>query len=207
MTAKVLVVLLVLGLAGLFVHTRREMTVPPARALQDFPVLLHEWRSVGQVSFDQATLSVLRPSDYLMRQYDNEQGRRVGLYVGYHGGGPGVGPIHSPRNCLPGAGWHLLRSNPMTVETPAGPVHLVRAAYAKGDEGTIYYYWYQVRGRTMTGDMELKLAELRNSFLDRRKDAAFVRVDVPLRQEQGADEAVAAFIRRVYPMLLTYLPS
>ena len=64
-----------------------------------------------------------------------------------------------------------------------------------------------LRGATMAGDYELKLAELRNAFLHGRRDAAFIRLDVPLAQAAGADEAVADFVTRLYPLLLDYLPQ
>lgn len=207
MKARILVIVLLLSVGAYFVHTRMDTPMSTVQALGGFPPLLDEWRSVGQVAFDSRTLSVLRPTDYLFRQYEGKNGRQLGLYIGFHGGGKGAGPIHSPRNCLPGSGWLMLSSSFMSVDTPAGPVQLVRATYAKGEEGAVYYYWYQVRGHSITDDFALKVAELRNAFLDGRRDAAFIRLDVPLEQEKGADEAVAAFIARMYPVLLTFLPS
>lgn len=207
MNARVLVVLVVLGLAAGVVYSGREVVVPQARMLRDFPAMLQNWRSVGQVSFDERTLAVLRPSDYLMRQYRNSDGQDLFLYVGYHSGGKDVGPIHSPRNCLPGSGWMELDSGKMTVNTPSGAVHLVRATYAKGDEGSVYYYWYQMRDETLTEDWELKVSELWNSLVDKRKDAAFIRISVPLAQEKNSDKVVETFIINMYPVLRKFLPS
>lgn len=206
MRIRVLVVLVFLAAGAWFSHARVENAVPPAMALDGFPPVLGEWRSVGQVAFDGATLAVLRPTDYLLRLYANGAGRRIGLYVGYHGGGRNAGAIHSPRNCLPGAGWMQLDSARMDVPTPEGVVRLARATYAKGAEGSIYYYWYQVRGETLADDLDLKLAELRNAVLDGRRDAAFVRLDVPVEQAEGADADVSAFVARLYPLLRQYLP-
>ncbi|WP_223290204.1 exosortase C-terminal domain/associated protein EpsI [Nitratidesulfovibrio sp. SRB-5] len=207
MRIRVLVVLLFLAAGAYVSHARVESAVLPQRALSDFPLALGEWRSTGQVFFDSETMAVLRPTDYLVRLYTNDAGRRIGLYVGFHGGGKGAGAIHSPRNCLPGAGWLQVDSARMDVPTPAGAVQLVRATYAKEAEGAVYYYWYEVRGEPITDDMDLKLAELRNAVLHGRRDAAFIRLDVPVNQAQGADADVAAFIAQLYPTLRLFLPQ
>lgn len=205
MWARVLVIIAFLAVGAYFGQGRVESAVLTQRALDDFPATMGPWRSAGQVFFDGKTLSVLRPTDYLYRLYTDGE-HRIGLYVGFHGGGEGAGPIHSPRNCLPSSGWMVLDEARRDLPTPEGTVRLMRATFAKGDEGSVYYYWYQVRGATMAGDLELKLAELQNAFLHGRRDAAFIRLDVPMAQAAGADEAVADFVTRLYPLLLGYLP-
>lgn len=194
-----------LAVGAYFGQGRVESAVVTQRALDGFPATMGPWRSTGQVYFDDRTLAVLRPTDYLYRLYTNGE-HRIGLYVGFHGGGKGTGPIHSPRNCLPSSGWAVLDEARRDLPTPDGTVRLMRTTFAKSGEGSVYYYWYQVRGVTMAGDVELKLAELRNAFLHARRDATFVRLDVPMAQADGADGAVADFVTRLYPLLLDYLP-
>ena len=203
MRRNIILILVLLGLAVVASHARKTRVVPQNVALATFPDNIGQWRVVEKTLFDEPVLKVLRASDYLMRSYADPQGRQLGLYVGYHDGGPDAGPIHSPRNCLPGSGWELLDSRPMTV----GSVHLVRATYQKEHTGVIYYYWYQMRDQSLTSDFALKTAEFRGILLHGRRDASFIRLHVSRRYEQEADALASDFIRKAYPLLRAYLPS
>ncbi len=196
---------LLLCLAVFVSYGRGLPVVPEAKKLALFPGRLGGWVMKGEVIFDAPVLRVLRPSDYLMRVYADGRGESIELYVGFHDGGPGSGPIHSPRNCLPGAGWELMNSRDMDLPTPAGSVRMVRAVYAKGAERSLFYYWYQVRGDSLTSDFALKLAELKGMLLERRRDAAFIRLH--LRENAGADAAVSDFLKAAYPELRRFLPG
>ena len=107
-------------LAAAYMSFHRETPAPLAAPLSSFPAELGSWRAVHQDYFSPALLSVLRPSDYLSRRYQGPGGKVVDLYIGYHDGGQGSGPIHSPKNCLPGNGWYE------GVHPPPG-VHTQRA--------------------------------------------------------------------------------
>ncbi len=214
MRANYLVIVLLLCAAAFLSHSPRELVVPQARSLQTFPSVLGSWIMSSNTVFDEATLKVLRPADYLSRTYVDKEGRRIGLYVGYHSGGPGTGPIHSPRNCLPGSGWYSAGSGELslaadgTTGSAGRPLRIVRTVYAKGEQEVVYFYWYQIRGDTLTSDVDLKLAELKGVLLDRRKDAAFIRIDMDkaLPDEQ-INSLAFDFIRTLEPVLREYLPS
>ncbi len=203
MLRSITLILLMLGLAVVVTHTRGARVVPKNLALSTFPDHIGEWRVVDKTLFDAPVLKVLRASDYLMRSYADPQGREIGLYVGYHDGGPDAGPIHSPRNCLPGAGWELMDSRIMA----AGPVQLVRASYQKEETGMIYYYWYQMRDKSLTSDFTLKLAEFQGVLLYGRRDAGFIRLHISRRYEKEADAMASDFLQQAYPFLRAHLPS
>ncbi|MFV0422315.1 exosortase C-terminal domain/associated protein EpsI [Oleidesulfovibrio sp.] len=205
MRVRFLVVYLLVALAGVFIHTHATNSVPPHRALSEVPVAIGPWRLLGQSSFSKAVLELLRPTDYLVRRYQDASGGTVDLYVGYHGGGKNDGGIHSPRNCLPGSGWYEVSSYPMQVQTSVGTIDLVRAEYAYGEYTTSFYYWFDVRGKSLTDEFVLKWAELSGGLLYGRKDASFIRISVP--PDVPEPDAVASrFIKDVYPVLNTFLP-
>ncbi len=207
MRRNFLIVALMLCLATAITHLRRDLVVPEAGDLQTFPTAIGQWTMTNTTVFNSATLKVLGASDYLMRSYRDSQGHTLGLYIGFHNGGPGAGPIHSPRNCLPGAGWHPLESREIRLPLHGETLNLVRAVYAKEEDRRIFYYWYQMRDKTLTTDMAMKLAELKGVFLDRRKDASFIRIDLPAGQNGDADALVREFLDKTYPLIRQYLPS
>lgn len=202
MRRNAFLLLLILCLAVAVSYTGGTSTVPQKLLLANFPERIGTWHVLSSTIFDEPILKVLRASDYLMRTYINSEGKQIGLYVGYHDGGPDSGPIHSPRNCLPGAGWDMADSRTLDI----GPVQLVRALYKKEESGVIYYYWYQVQGKCLTNDFALKIAELQAKVLHGRHDASFIRIHVSQRYEHEADALVSDFLEQAYPLLRPYLP-
>lgn len=207
MKAKYIAMLLLLCGAVLISHNPREVIEPEAKSLKEFPRSIGVWRTMSETMFDIPTLNLLRPTDYVMRTYVNADGKPLSLYVGYHNGGGKSGPIHSPRNCLPSSGWLLLSSKDMRVEAGTETVRLVRAEYAKDSQLMTCYYWYQVRDKSMTGDLERKFAELVGMITERRKDASFIRLDLPGNMHAANDDLVRNFLEGAFPLLRQYLPS
>lgn len=207
---RYLIVGVLLCAAGAFVALHADLVVPLNRPFAEFPREIGEWRMVGEETFDQPTLDVLRPTDYLSRTYVDHDNSRVRLYVGYHGGGPASGEIHSPKNCLPGSGWYQVSSVPTRIDLGGGKsIAAVRAVYQKGGLSELFTYWYQVRDQALTSEYLLKLAQVTSSLRWRRRDAAFVRISVPgSRADEALAQTVAAdFTKSAYPAIREFLPK
>lgn len=202
-------VFVLLAATALFIQFYREVAVPVARPLEEIPRQLKDWRLVDETHFSTAVLAQLRPTDYLYREYVDATGARVTLYLGYHGGGPDSGPIHSPKHCLPGSGWRRQQEEARQLVLADGrPLRLVAALYQSGAREEFFVYWFQVKGATLTNEYALKLAELVNALRYRRRDSAFVRVSVPVQTDAASAERLAlAFVADFYPAIQTVLPQ
>jgi len=197
---------LLLG-AALFVFLHEDVEVPVARPLDEIPLRLDGWTKVEETRFSEAVLKQLRPTDYLYRVYADDDRRSVSLYLGYHGGGPESGPIHSPKHCLPGSGWMNISEQSKTLTIGDDEVRLVEAVYQNGGQRELFLYWFQVKGATLTNEYALKLAEITNSILHNRRDSTFVRVSVPYQEgDAGALEVGERFVRDFYPHIKAVLP-
>lgn len=201
-----LVYALLLGTA-LFVFLHEDVEVPTARPLDEIPTRLDGWTKTEETRFSEAVLKQLRPTDYLYRVYADDTRRSVSLYLGYHGGGPESGPIHSPKHCLPGSGWMNISEQSKTLTIGDDEVRLVEAVYQNGGQRELFLYWFQVKGATLTNEYALKLAEITNSILHNRRDSTFVRISVPYREgDTGALEVGERFVRDFYPHIKAVLP-
>ena len=107
-----------LATAGVFLSNARKPEAPLARtSLSEFPMNIGTWRAVVDPPLEKEILAVLGVDDYLSRVYYKPNAAGVGLYLGYYGSQRQGDTIHSPQNCLPGAGWEpvsegrLLMSN------------------------------------------------------------------------------------------------
>ena len=193
--------------AALFVFLHEDVEVPTARPLDEIPLRLDGWTKVEETRFSEAVLKQLRPTDYLYRVYADDDRRSVSLYLGYHGGGPESGPIHSPKHCLPGSGWMNISEQSKTLSIGDDEVRLVEAVYQNGGQRELFLYWFQVKGATLTNEYALKLAEITNSILHNRRDSTFVRVSVPYQEgDAGALEVGERFVRDFYPHIKAVLP-
>jgi len=207
LTRRILAVWVLLGLFGAYQLSRGEPPAPPKRPFSGFPVEVNGWRELSRDTLDSQTLETLKPTDYLSRSYVDRDGAVVRLYLGYHGGGPGAGEIHSPKHCLPGSGWLQLSSQRSWVDCAQGRVNLVQAVYALGGSRELFYYWFQVRDRTLSDEYALKWAEMVNALLSRRRDATFVRITAATGLGgRRAPESAERFIRDFYPVIRGFLP-
>ena len=204
---KYVVVYLLLGLTALFIATHANVEVPVNKPLADISTTPGEWTMVRQTRFNPQVLEVLKPTDYLYRIYKDRAGNIVTLYIGYHSGGPGSGQIHSPKQCLPGGGWFELSEEKRTIRVAGMELPIVQAIYKKNDQKELFLYFFQVKGQILSNEYSLKFAEISNSILNNRRDAAFIRISVKF--EDDLDEATNAgdrFLAEIYPHIADVLP-
>ncbi len=129
------------------------------------------------------------------------------LYVGYYDRQTQGHTIHSPKNCLPGAGWEALASRTARIATAIGAVVVNRYLIQREGRQALVLYWYQGRGRVEANEYRVKWNLLRDSALRRRSDEALVRVVVPVTQGEERAFAVASRVAAtVVPSLQATLP-
>jgi EpsI family protein len=175
------------------------------KELKDFPRQVGTWEQVGgDQKFDNQTLSVLRASDYLMRNYRSPNGQKGNFYVGYYASQREGATYHSPLNCLPGSGWVM--SNPARITVaPPGKAAFEANKYLIENGGTreILIYWYQGRGRAVASEYWGKIYTVVDSVRLRRSDGAMVRVMVPVGSSEasalGAATELAANVSTALP--------
>jgi len=198
---------ILLAISAFYVYTRSEAAVPINKSLDLFPQKVADWKMTGYAQFGERTLAVLLPTDYLSRSYIDSHGNKLSLYIGFHDGGPKSGPIHSPKQCLPGSGWNYLNNEVKQVSLDGESIPYVSAIYQKDIEKQLFLYWYQVRDQILTNEYALKLAMLKNSMLSNRRDSSFIRLSVMATDsEDKATEIGEQFIRDFFPAIREALP-
>jgi EpsI family protein len=157
--------------------------------LKQFPEQVGEWRQArSDQVLDDATMEVLRASDYLLRDYRRADGTSANFYVGYYASQREGASYHSPLNCLPGSGWTLSEPGKVMIPLPDGSSFAAnKYVIENGDYRSLMIYWYQGRGRTVASEYWGKIYTVIDSVRLRRSDGAMVRVTVPL----GSSEEVA----------------
>jgi EpsI family protein len=191
---------------------------PPRETLRTLPVEVAGWKSTSDVPLDPKVLAVLGADDYVNRVYTNASGRQASLYVGYYASQRQGDSIHSPLNCLPGAGWQpvqqarlpLPASDSSSMERPAVVVNGV--VVQKGEDRQLVLYWYQSQGRVIASEYSAKALLFVDAIRSGRTDAALVRIVTPIYKhvEDGDSEAermASGFASSLLPVLGRYLPD
>jgi EpsI family protein len=204
---RFIVLFVLLGLAAFYVHTRSEASVPVNKPLAEFPQQAGDWRMIGQARFDERVLAVLLPTDYISRSYENSNGERISLYIGYHDGGPNSGPIHSPKQCLPGSGWNRVEDESRSLVVDGHQLDYVSAIYQKDDQRQLFLYWFQVRDQFLTNEYALKFSMAKNSFLSNRRDSSFIRISVMAGDDGVVLSVGETFIKDFLPAIMDSLPD
>jgi EpsI family protein len=218
---KLLVALAFLGLNFYTYHYLATKPVIPDRQLfRDFPDQLGDWICDKREAMDDATLSNLGATDFLLCTFRNQESNDlVNVYVGYHatqvreeGGGSGDNAIHPPAHCLPGSGWDIIDNQLVALDMPGlpqTPAIVKRLVIARGNDRQITYYWYQSQGRVISQDWKKILLVGYDRAFRGRTDGSLIRFTLPIRRD---DEATAEanfrdFAPRVVALIPAYVPE
>jgi EpsI family protein len=171
-----------LGLHGLS-HGEPIVAIRP---LSTFPKTVNGLVA-SDVPLPKDILQVLGVDDYLNRVYQAPQRIPVSLYVGYYKSQRTGVTIHSPKNCLPGAGWEPVSSGYTQLKMPGGKLATVNLdVVEKGLDRLIVIYWYQSHGRVIGSEYKSKIYMVLDAIRTNRTDAALVRVTAPV--SKGVDD-------------------
>jgi EpsI family protein len=195
-----------------------EMIVAKKPFLQ-FPLRI-AGRWVGEeLGLEKEVLDKLRVSDYMMRMYlplESLQGENiqdgatpVSLYVGYYQSQRTGATYHSPKNCLPGAGWQFSESGTFSVPLDSGETMTInKVIIQKGIEKQVILYWYHDRGRIIASEYWAKAWMIWDAMTENRTDGALVRISVPvLTNTDQATDLGLSFLHDMWDDLLGHMPA
>jgi EpsI family protein len=207
---------LLLGATTVFLANARRAEVAVTReSFASFPRDIDGWKSIVDPPMEEAILKVLGVDDYLSRVYFKPDGAAIGLYMGFYGSQRQGDTIHSPLNCLPGAGWEPASQGRLTINDVDGSgrdITVNRYVVQKGLERQLVLYWYQSHGRVVASEYTSKAYLIHDAIRLNRTDGSMVRVIAPIRVDATDDGAAAEraaedFVRLIFPLLPPYLPE
>lgn len=218
-SARLIIAAAVLFLGGAYLQrVARVEIAPPRESLASCPLMIDVWKGRQAAAFDERTLQVLGVDEYLNRVYRAADGTPVGLYIGYYGSQRQGDTIHSPLNCLPGAGWAPVHHDqigiPVSARVSAASSASVRSIRVnryiieKGLDRQLVIYWYQSHGRVVASEYWGKIYMVIDAIRMNRTDGGLVRVITPIvTTEDDAERAAVAFVQVLFPHLDRYLPA
>lgn len=198
---------------GLFLYGRTDNEVAVSREpLASLPRSLGPWTGGTDLEIDPQARSVLGPGDFLVRSYHegDQKLTSIELYMAYFPSQRMGDTIHTPRHCLPGAGWRPVEQSRIVVSPPGqSPFPVNRYLMALGDQKQLVLYWYLAHGRSVASDYWAKYYLVADSVRLHRSDGALIRVSTllgPDESQDSAEQRLLSFTGSLTPYLNDYVP-
>jgi EpsI family protein len=208
MIARILIVAAMIATAGVYASRGASAeAVVHREPLGALPMTIDDWSGREAAPLADDIVATLGVDDYVNRRYARTGAMPIGLYVGYYDSQRQGDTIHSPQNCLPGAGWRPVASR--TIDVPAGGRTLRVNEYViqKGLDRQVVFYWYQGRGRVVANEYANKALLMLDAARLNRTNGGLVRVIAPvITTTDAAAEELTAFVGALFPYLETHLP-
>jgi EpsI family protein len=202
----VIVIAMLLGAALFGTRASGSEASVNRESLTTLPYQIEEWRGREATPFTGDVVAQLGVDDYIHRSYVSEAGPPIGLYAGYYGSQRQGDTIHSPQNCLPGAGWRPVESSILGIDVSGRHLPVNRYVIQKGLDKQVVLYWYQGRGRVVANEFKNKALLMWDAATLRRTNGGLVRVIAPQGASGDATPNVVSFAKALIPRLERLMP-
>ncbi len=183
--------------------------IPQGPPWNTFPSHFGKWSLDSEVPPDEASLAQLQPDDYLSRDYVAGS-NHINLFVAYFKTQRTGHAPHSPKACLPGAGWEPVSSAVLPISVPQSGVTIDANQYVVRRAGAemAVFYWYQNSRRTIANEYMFQVYAVPELLSHGRTDVAFIRVITEITNGLGdARNTALDFIRQIFPEVRSHIPS
>lgn len=168
-----------------------------------FPLTKGEW-TAQTLPIDKGVIAMLNPDAIFNALYADPQGTRIDLFFSYFAGDNAESGVHSPRNCMPGGGWTIEKTENHGIPFNGGMIPASRMHVRLEDDKRVVDYWYITRNGETSSDLSLKLFTMLGAVSFQPTDVAFVRFISPndpvsLAQLQAFESEFIGEIYRILP--------
>jgi EpsI family protein len=174
--------------ASLVVGNRKPASL--ARPLDQIPMKLGPWTGAAQPEPQGRILELLQSTSTLSRSY-SRNGRTLDLFIAYYAVQRAGESMHTPKNCLPGAGWEISKYDSADIPLDGHLEKVNKFTIQHGDARAMVFYWYQTRDRIIDNEYKGKELMLWDSITKGRSDGSVVKIT--LSDQPGASEDAQGF--------------
>ena len=209
--AAILTVVLLLQAGAYYAVASRPEQTPNVAPLSLFPTEIGEWHMARDYPIEAEVQEILKADDTLNRVYvGGARNVPLFLFMAFFKTQRAGQTPHSPKNCLPGAGWVQVESGAESIPISgrSAPILVNRYVVQHGDEFNVTFYWYQSHNRVIASEYADRLWLIADAVRYNRSDTALVRISVPVQNQDftGASQLGIGFIQALFPQLVRQLP-
>jgi EpsI family protein len=141
-------------------------------------------------------LHELKCSSYLSRTYA-KAGLKADLFIAYYAEQRAGESMHSPKHCLPGAGWEIWDYGKTDIQAGGRDFTINKYSIENSGDRRLVLYWYQSKGRIIASEYMGKLLLARDALMQNSTAASIVRIMVP--DQPGTLDYARAFAAELIP--------
>ena len=207
-----ILIICLLGGVGLVVNQGSD-TINPTKQHKLSSVFeqIPNWKLVGTIPMDTKIETALELDDYLFQRYSDGL-NIVTLYIGYYHSAKKVGAAHDPMVCFPGQGWQVNKTTKGLARLSHKGIDDFPYATISanlGEQSEYLLYWFQAFDQPAATTLMQKLLLLKNNFLRKGQENAFVRLSTPCpgQDTNKCEKILLKFVDDFYPVFKTYITS
>lgn len=201
----IVILLALTSLANVGIGEFRNPEGQPPPPLRELPDRISGWESEGEIEPAQYVLDILNPDAYVSRNYANADGRKIFLFVQFHGSNRWG--AHQPEVCFTSQGWAIDYQNVSSTvaeELPGTNVTANRFIANKGQSKQLVLYWWFASGNFQTASRTAQMLESLKLqiFSGEGGGNGFIEVAMSLRpgQEASDEELLRGFASDLVPL-------
>jgi EpsI family protein len=167
--------------------TSRRISEPLVVPIDKIDSRIDGWQAIGDEKLPDPTVHTLDATSYLVRNYARDN-LRISLFIAFYAQQRAGESMHSPKHCLPGAGWEIWRTDSADIPVNGREITVNKYSIQNGGTRMLMFYWYQTKSRVFASEYLGKVLLARDTILTGRTAASIVRFtlpDVPSASEQG----------------------
>lgn len=209
---RVIILVIIFVFCAFFVYgIERKNVTPIERSLKEFPQVIGDWQAVKSQMMSNDVEGVLGVDDYIIRDYKGPNNMIINLYASYFTYTDRSKGYHSPLNCMPGSGWNIAGTKPISISLPKyeQKATINQLILQNGSHKQVSLYWYQCRGRILHNEYLERIYRVIDSIFENRTDGAFIRLIASgsYQDIQKNTFMLKGFAERLIPILSEYLPE
>lgn len=182
--------------------TAERSTGALAQPLDSIPMSLGGFSGTPSPPLGDGVLEQLKANSYIGRRY-RKQSLEVDLFIAYYARQRAGESMHSPKHCLPGAGWEIWNYDKMIIPVEGRGFTVNRYSISHAGDRKQVLYWYQSRDRIFASEYLGKLLLARDALMHNSTAASIVRIVIP-DERQAVNEAAGFASQVILEMQRTF---
>jgi EpsI family protein len=187
---------LLLGTTLLSGLTARRVAEPLAVPLDRIDAKIEGWTATGDHTLPAPTLHALDATSYLARTYQ-KGASQLDLFIAFYAQQRAGESMHSPKHCLPGAGWEIWKHDSTLIQVHGKQVQINKYSIQNAGQRMLMFYWYQSKTRIISNEYMGKILLAEDTLLSGHTAGSIIRIMLP--DTPSASEEGAAFAARLIP--------
>jgi len=176
--------------------TARRISQPLALPLDQIDSTILGWSAFQDQTLPPYTLKALDATSYLSRSY-RKGDLQLDLFVAFYEQQRAGESMHSPKHCLPGAGWEIWQHGSAVVPVNGKTIEVNQYRIENAGSRRLMLYWYQSRNRIVASEYLGKLLLARDTLLTGQTAGSIVRITLP--DTPGSNQEGIAFASKLIP--------